>query len=175
MRPQIRGGSLHIRTAEGAYGTVQLGDGSPFVILLQLTLGGSQEDIGTTQDTLRQFLIDGIRLIVLLLGIQYLSLLQAVDRLWVERIGLLGLFQSPLEAPFRIGLVTLEQFLLIDELCILVVRIILLLCHLHRLLHVLVRLGKLVGSHLQTCPVDIAVRSVGIVCDEAVDIVCILL
>ena len=67
MRPQIRGSSLHIGTAEGAHGTVQLGDGSPLVTRLQLTLGGSQEDIGTTQVTLRQFLIDGISLIVLLL------------------------------------------------------------------------------------------------------------
>ena len=102
--------------------------------------------------------------------------MQAIDRLWVRRISQLGLFQCPLQAPFRIGMVALKQFLLIDELCILVVDIIILrLCHLHRLLHVFVRLGKLIGSHLQTCAVDIAVCSVGIVCNEAVDIVCILL
>ena len=175
MSPQIRSSSLHIRTAEGAHGTVQQGDGRPFVPRLQLTLSSRIEDVSPPEVPLRQFLIDGISLLVLLLCIQNLSLLQTVDRLRVRLISQFRLFQSPLEAPLSIRLVTLEQFLLIDELCILVVRIILLLSHLHRLLHVLVRLGKLIGSHLHPCPVDIAVRSIRILSDETVDIVLILL
>ena len=166
---------LHIGTAEHVDGTVEQGYGSSLVILLQLALGCGIEVVCTAQLALRQLLEEGVGLVILLLRIQDLCLLLEVDRLGVDGIGRFRLLQCALHIPSLVGLVALVELFLVDELGILVVGIVLLLCFVDGPFHVFVGLGKLSVRYFLPCPVDISVCSIGIAGYEAVDVFVILL
>ena len=164
---QIGYDRLGIGFGERADGTVEQGQGSLVLIQLYLTLGGSIEVLGITQGSLLQLFVDGVCVGIFHHGIEQLSLLQAVDRLGVDAIGLLRLLKCTLQRPAVVRLVGLVDDFLVDKLGILVVRIVRGVADLDGLLHVLLGSCKLPLVNMDSGTIDVAVGHLREFGDEA--------